>query len=454
MWNRWFLIFTLGLLYTWAAPSQSPLSQSPLILDHSDQMNASKTSGIFELLGQIRMHHDDMKLSCDRALWNTGAGILDAQGHLRMLHPEAKLSGDSGRYEKGPALAQLWGNASYNTTDQKFWLTGDRMIYRRLEKKVEVQSQATLTEIPKEKVKNPDTLLITADRMLYDDSLKIAYAWGKVKVRQGALRLRCDSLRYERKDSSLWLMGNAYGKYKGWKSTARLMHSVGGGKKLRLLEGFGMAKGLALQDTTGKDTLKVKNRLSGDTLRAYFSEGKISEVKASLGAEGAEFRDSLSTTVDSLRSLIQGPFLWAKFKNGKMHEILSYPNALGTFFGDQKSELPSKSAGDTLKLRFIDGKADSAWIAGHAKSTYHYYKNTELQGRNETQGETMTLSFKKGKVKIVDVWGELAKGTWYGIPAKSSSSPMENRSKMDTLLPKNAPIDSLNRAKPLVKTLK
>lgn len=452
MWNKWFLILSLGIFYAWAVPNKSPLSSSPLILDHSDQMNASKTSGIFELVGQVAMHHDDMKLSCDRALWNTGAGTLDAQGHLRMIHPEAKLSGDSGRYEKIPALAQIWGNASYNTADQKFWLSGDRMVYRRLEKKVEVQNQATLTEIPKEKNKNPDTLWITSDRMLYNDSLKIAYAWGKVKVRQGALRLKCDSLRYERKDSSLWLMGNAYGKYKGWKSTARIMHSIGGGKKLRLLEGFGLAVGLALQDTTGKDTVRVKNRLSGDTLRAFFVDGKISEVKASLGAQGAEYRDSLVSTADSLRSLIEGPFLWAKFKNGKMQEILSYPSALGTFFGDQKSELPSKSSGDTLKLRFKDGKADSAWISGHAKSTYHYYKNTELQGRNETQGETMTLSFKKGKVKIVDVWGELAKGTWFGFPTRKSLA--DSNSQSQDLSPNSAPSDTLKRANPPAKTLK
>lgn len=422
MWSRFLLILSILALFVWAAPTKTLLSSSPLILDHSDQMNASKISGLFELKGQIRMHHDDMQLFCDRALWNASAGILDAGGNLKFKHPEAQLSGDSGRYEKAPALAQIWGNARYHTTDQKFWLSGDRMVYQRLVKRVEVQNQAILTEIPKEKVKNPDTLWITADRMLYDDQSKIAYAWGSVRVRQGSLRLRCDSLRYERSDSSLWMMGRAFGKYKSWKTSAQILHSLGGGKKMKLLEGFGMAYGLALQDSTGKDTLRIKNRLAGDTLRAYFEQGKLSEVKAQGQASGADYKDSMLSASDTLRSLIQGPFLFARFQKGKMKELISYPNALGTFYGDKQSELPSQSTGDTLKLQFLDGKADSAWIFGHAKSTYHYYKDLELQGRNETQGDKMSLSFKKGKVKIVDVWGELAKGTWFGL-AHSKTAP-------------------------------
>lgn len=434
MLNKWacFCAFlTLCALWSYSAPQSAPFSKSPLILDHSDQMNAAKQSGVFDLNGNVRMHHDEMRLSCQKAVWYSDAGILDAQGQLSFEHPEALLDADTGRYERLPAMANVWGNARYRTRDQKLWLTGQRITYKRMEKIVEVTTEATLTDIPKEKdkSKNPDTLFITSDRMLYNDMTKIAYAWGNVKVRQGALRLRADSLRYQRLDSSLWLMGRAYGKYKGWKSTAAIMHSVGGGKKIKLLEGFGQAKGIALADTTGKDTTKAKTRLSGDTLRAYFVDGKLSEVRSTLNAVGADYRDTIIPGADSLRSLINGDFLIARFKNGKMNEVLSYPHAKGTFFGDKRAEEPSQTTGDTLRMIFKDGKADTAWVFGNANSTYHYYKDQALQGRNETKGNDMIFAFGKGKVKIVDIHGELAKGTWYGLASKKSTGAKPDSSK-------------------------
>jgi lipopolysaccharide export system protein LptA len=408
--------------------SKQPLSSQPLILDKADLMQAARITGNYELIGNVQMHHDSMILRCQRALWNTNAGILDADGGIEFEHPDAFLTANAGRYERSQALANVWGNAKWRTRNNRMQITGEKMSYYRNTKILEVQERALLIDIPKPK--NPkdtvDTLFISGQRMAYDDKTKQARVWGQVRIWQGDMELKCDSLLYSKSDTVLWMYSNAVGRKGTWHIRAHKMQTIGEGRKVRLMSAFGDAQGDVMRDTSRHPDKHVpQNRILGDTLRAFFEAGQLAKVHAVKSAQGQDFRDSLPDEKTALRSVVDGDTLWAYMENRKMREMLAYPQAKGRFWDTIPNAQPSQATGDTLRLKFLNGQADSAFVKGKAQSTYHAFQNGVAQGRNEVQGDSMQIEFHKGRVQILTTEGNLAQGRWYSAP-KIKKRPEED----------------------------
>ena len=64
----------------------------------------------------------------------------------------------------------------------------------------------------------------------------------------------------------------------------------------------------------------------------------------------------------------------------------------------------------------------SAVVFGRAQSVYFHYEDEEYRGKNVSYGDSISISFDKGKVK--DIWIlSKANGTYFGQPGEVKKEP-------------------------------
>ncbi len=123
--SHFWLIVALLAISTIPSHAQS----TPLILEHADLMQGSQSAQKIELTGHIQFKHDQLKVSSQKALWDTGAENLSLQGDVIFEHPAGLLKAQKGFYFKKKKLfkgtGSVWGRDSVG----QYLLAGDTVEY-------------------------------------------------------------------------------------------------------------------------------------------------------------------------------------------------------------------------------------------------------------------------------------------------------------------------------------
>ena len=61
--------------------------------------------------------------------------------------------------------------------------------------------------------------------------------------------------------------------------------------------------------------------------------------------------------------------------------------------------------GSSLRSYFTDGKIDSMKLEGMASAIYHVFEDSLYEGRNETSGDEIMISFKNSEISKMDING-------------------------------------------------
>ncbi|HEU4725212.1 MAG TPA: putative LPS assembly protein LptD [Candidatus Eisenbacteria bacterium] len=235
---------------------------------------------------------------------------------------------------------------------------------------------------------------LRADRLEYDRGRDIVTAIGRVDAEDHAesTRVRAGRIRYDRRADYAWAEQSP---------------------TLTLVERDGRATDIAA------DTLRFDNarnqvhavgqvRIDRDSLHA--TSGAASFFRSE---DRALLVDKPSAV--SPEGIASGDSMEVRFKDGKIASLQMRPNAIVDYeeraaTGRGERNLAS---GDTITLYLENDEAREAFIVGHAKSLYWPASADSANGgRNEATGDTIRVAFEDGKPRRATVLGR-SEGTYY-----------------------------------------
>jgi lipopolysaccharide export system protein LptA len=296
-------------------------SKSPDLILKSANSNINTMSKDGELVstltGNVVFLYDDAVIQSDNARWCKTQGTVSFTDRVSITRTTQKLTSDRMDYDKNKKWLTAEGHVDFFDDKERVRLTGDRGNYFLDKKFLVVEGRPRFLFYD---TTAHDTLDIRGKRMTYDDSLKKASVYENVTVAKGKLFTRSE-IAYYFPDS-----------------------------------------GRAQLRQTPQIAFETDS-LSGDSVDLQFTRKHLKRVKV----------------------------------NGTSHG--QYKN-----FGASDTTL-THLFGDSISMFLTDsGRIDSMWAIGNVKSKYYPLKNP--LSTNEVYGKLMTVWFnRRGEVSRVKVWG-------------------------------------------------
>ena len=162
-------------------------------------------------LGPTYIHSADNIIYCENGWYNTETQKSNFKTNSYLQTKEQRLKGDSVNYDRNKGIGKVYGNVSIEDTTNKLIISGDYGEYHELTDSSWVTGHAMMTQIYEgdSLFLHGDTLLAigtdTKDSIPSNQKKKNLYAFHKVKLFKKDLQGACDSLVYNRKDSTIRL---------------------------------------------------------------------------------------------------------------------------------------------------------------------------------------------------------------------------------------------------------
>lgn len=352
------------------AGARKAASNEPLVLDGADNFVVQNRGALVELTGNVRFHRGDVKMGSRRAVWDRAADQVRFEGDFRLDHPAGTLTSQTGRYERSSGSAWADGAAKLRDSSGGTTLEAGRIHYNRPNRRAEASFGPVFRRMSGADTAR-DTTLIAADLLVWRETDSVAEAKGRVKLRRGKLEATCGSAVLDQKTRKLVLDDAPFAK-------------------------------LEKRNLSGKSMV----------LDVNLKKEKIEKVLVLKDARGDVVGDPDSAGVSSVARVF-GDTLLAEVDGDALRSLLVTRKAKGVSWSSTDTTRRDELSGDTLRLDFEGGKMRSAFIRGHAKSTYHHMDKSVLKGRNVANGQTIRIAFRDGRIQRVRVEGA-AKGTYYG----------------------------------------
>jgi len=371
------VIAVLAALLLGAAKPPAP-SKEPLVLDGARSFLVTGRGAYVELTGDVRFHRGDVRFRSDRAVWDRSQDAVRFEGNFHLEHPSGSIAASAGRYER--ASGSAWAEGAARLVDSSGTVSVEAGIirYDRTARVAEARRDPVFHRRSRADSTSPwDTLEIRADLLSYRELDTVAEASGNVRIRRGDLSATCGAAVLDQRKRQLSLRDSPKALLTGRKLSGRTMVLDLDLRKERVkrVSVFKDALGLLVGDPDSAGLVGT-SRVSGDTLVADIVDGsRLGGLMVTRKAKGESWTSQDSTRVDRLD-------------------------------------------GDSLRLSFRDGRIDTAWVRGGAKSFYHWLDQGRLKGTNSAQGRTIRIAFVDGRIRRIRVEGA-AQGVYNGIePSK------------------------------------
>lgn len=358
-------------------PDAKSAKQEPLVLDGAKSFVVRDRGAFVELTGDVRFHRGDVQFRSDRAVWDRAQDVVRFEGAFQLDHPSGRITSRTGRYERASGSAWAEGDALLTDSAGDVSVAAGVIRYDRTARLAEARRDPVFRRrTPTDSGSGWDTTEIRSDRLQYRELDSVAEARGNVRIRRGDLSATCGVAILDRRKAQL-----------------------------------------ALQESP-KASLS-KRRLSGRSmvLDLDLARERIRRVAVYKEALGLLEGDPDSAGVVAT-SRVLGDTLLADVDGSRLSGLLVTRKARGETWTSEDTARIDRLDGDSLRLSFLSGRIDTAWVRGNARSFYHWLDKGRLKGLNEAQGKTIRIAFADGRVRRIRVEGA-AKGVYNGTePSK------------------------------------
>lgn len=363
----------IALLLTLLAGASTPAPTEPLVLDGANTFSMTGRGAIVELVGDVRFHRGDVKFRSDRAIWDRARDEVLFEGSFVLEHPSGRITSERGRYER--ASGSAWAEGTAHLEDSAATVSVDAAVlrYDRRARRAEASGAPVFRRRSRRDSSSTwDTVEIRAKVLSYLELDTVAEATGDVRLRKGGLTATCGKAILEQKTRRILLRDTPRAELEGRNLSGHAMvvdlHETR--EEIRRVSVFKEALGILTGDADSTGVFST-SRVVGDTLVAEIDGSRLKSLLVTRKAKGESWTSLDSTRIDRLD-------------------------------------------GDSLRLGFLDGKIDTAWVGGHAKSFYHWLDQGRLKGTNQAQGRAIRIAFEDGRIRRIRVEGG-AQGVYNGI---------------------------------------
>jgi len=351
----------------------------PLIMEHADSLAAMRKAGHLFLQGNVKFKHDSIDFRTERAYWNRNSDAVYSEGGFDFHYPKGSIRANQGNYTRKNNIAIAEGNAEARDSAGKGAFFGEKIIYNRGTEFMEIPIQPLAHYYFVEKGAL-DTLAIRSKTMTYDQRKQIAIAADSVLITRREVVITGDTGVYNQKEGFLSLKGNPK---------------------------------CIMSDYT----------VTGDSMFVKLQNNEVESVLVIQNAHGLQ-QTAAAGKKPAQRSEVFGDTLFLAVKNNKAQSLYVNIEARGLFY---EADLPSyinKMNGDRLDISFNAGRMKLAEVKGNASSLlFNISPDRKVDGKNESSGESIFITFDSTQVSKIKVKGNLAAGIYYDMSKKASTPP-------------------------------
>ncbi|HUI92903.1 MAG TPA: LptA/OstA family protein [Chitinivibrionales bacterium] len=354
---------------------------------NSDVNTMSKDGDIISVLtGNVVFLYDDATIKSDYAKWWKSKGTVSFSSKVQILRTSQKLTSDHMDYDKNKKWLVADGNVYFYDTKERVKLTGDHGNYYLDKKFLVVEGRPRFIFFD---TTAHDTLDITGKKMTYDDSLKKASVYDDVIVRKGKLFTRSNQAFY---------------------------YPDSGSAQLR------MAPDIAFETDS----------LRGDSVDLAFTKKHLKQVNVKGNGHGLYKDFGASDT--TLTHLLGDSISMFLTDSGKIDSLWAFGSVKSKYFPVKNPTVTNEAYGKQMTVSFNSrGEISRVKVWGNARSIYNV-EEKEGRGKNEASGDSITVSFAKGKATHVKLSGSV-RGFYAPLPAPSAPKDTGIQEKQKPKLP-------------------
>lgn len=346
---------------------------SDLILKSANSnVNTMSKDGevISELNGNVVFLYDDAVIKSEYAKWWKSKGVVSFSNKVRILRKTQTLTSDHVDYDKNKKWLITNGSLDFYDTKERVKLTGDRGTYYLDKKFLVVEGRPRFVFYD---TTAHDTLDITGKKMTYDDSLKKASVYDDVVVRKGKLFTQSNEAFY---------------------------YPDSGSAQLR------MTPRIAFETDS----------LRGDSVDLAFTKKHLKRVKVK-GQGHGQYKD-FGASDTTLTHLLGDSISMFLTDSGKIDSLWAFGSVKSKYYPVKNPLATNEAFGKQMTVSFNSrGEVSRVKVWGNARSIYNV-EEKDGRGKNEASGDSITVSFAKGKATHVKL-----SGTVRGFYAPQPSPP-------------------------------
>jgi lipopolysaccharide export system protein LptA len=377
--TKWLTSFFAALICAQIIFSQTPFlpnakiekGSMPLVMERADSLAAMRKAGHLFLKGNVKFTHDSVEFKTERAHWDKNSDAVYSEDGFDFLYPRGSMKADRGNYTRKNSTAIAEGNAEARDSAGKGKFFGEKIIYNRGENLLEIPVQPLAHYYFEEKGKL-DTLAIRSKTMTYNQLEKLAIAANSVLITRRDLVITGDTAFYNQKEDFLSLKGNPK---------------------------------CIINDYT----------ITGDSMFVKLQKNEVEFILVIENAHGTQ-QTAATSGKPAQYSDVFGDTLFLAVKNNKAQSLYVNINAKGLFYEEDLPDYINKMNGSRMDISFDAGRMKLAEIKGNASSLLFSISNDrEVEGKNESSGDTIFIAFDSSHVSKVKVRGNLASGIYYDM---------------------------------------
>jgi len=345
------------VLLTMAFPKSTDL----ILKSANSDVNTMSKDGemISTLTGNVVFLYDDAVIKSQNAKWWKSRGTVSFSDNVRVTRPNQTITSDRMDYDKNKKWLIADGRLDFYDVKERVKLKGDHGTYY-LDKKflvVEGHPQFIFYDTAAH-----DTLDIRGKKMTYDDSIKKASVYENVTVSKGKLFTRSEAAFYY-PDSGRALL----------RQIPRIAYET--------------------------------DSLSGDSVDLMFTKKHLQRVKVKGSSHGQYKEYGASDT--TLTHLLGDSISMFLTDSGKIDSMWAFGNVKSKYYPIKNPLATNEAYGKLMTVSFnAHGEVSRVKVWGNARSIYNV-EEKDGRGRNEASGDSITVSFAKGKATHVKLSGSV-----------------------------------------------
>lgn len=232
--------------------------------------------------GPTWIESKDGNIYTEKGDFNTTTEISNFQGRTKMKQEDYVMEGDSIYFDNQSKIGYAQGDVWMFNEKDSVIVEGDYGWFRGEEGESKVYGNVLARQIT-----DNDTLYLTADTLFSINDKKrdkkLLFAYHNAKIYKNDFQSRCDSLVYNRNDSTIYLFGDPVLWNKDSQMVADSIHIQLVDNKLDKLN-------MRVNSfVISEDTLKNYNQLKGKNMVAYFQDNHIRKVDVRGNGENIYF---------------------------------------------------------------------------------------------------------------------------------------------------------------------
>lgn len=338
---------------------------STLVLRNADYNRNSMVNGklVSVLEGNVIFKYDDAIIRSDKTTWYRKDGKAYFRGRVRITQKEQLLTCDRMNFARDKKKIIARKNIDFFDKEEQTRIIAQHAVYYLDTKHL------TLTKNPQMfqyDTARAETLSISGDKMIYDDSLQFAIAEKNVLILKGLLKATCTWAKYNLETDVAYLRDDPW-----------IYYDV--------------------------------HELTGDSVDLFFMEKVLEGVSVMRNAKGFH-RDV--TPRDTIYTKVTGDSIYMDISDsGTIETIWTYDNATTIYYSSLTPHLVNEGIGKVQVLQFVHGTTGTLTISGNAECIY-YLEEEKESGMNEANGDDIFIHFREGKAHYIKLIGGV-RGTYF-----------------------------------------